>query len=101
MYKHVIIFSYLLLFQNSVLKSKLQSKIDALCIMSKELDKCSMERDRYKVLVEQLKSKKLVTLPNHEIGNMYRFTPTNTISGGDMLAKTRDQNNMLKLEVSK
>lgn len=69
--------------------------------MSNELDKCSMERDRYKVLVEQLKSKKLVTLPNNEIGNMYRFTPTNTISGGDMLAKTRDQNNILKLEVSK
>ncbi|XP_026318994.1 coiled-coil domain-containing protein 149 isoform X2 [Hyposmocoma kahamanoa] len=67
--------------------------------MSNELDKCSMERDRYKVLVEQLKSKKLITLPNYDIGNMYRFTPTNTISGGDMLAKTRDQNNMLKLEV--
>lgn len=68
--------------------------------MNNELDKCSMERDRYKVLVEQLKSKKTVTLPNHDYDNVYRFTPTNTISGGDMLAKTRDQNNMLKLEVS-
>ncbi|XP_026748817.2 coiled-coil domain-containing protein 149 [Galleria mellonella] len=85
--------------ENSVLKSKLQSKIDALLIMSKELDKCSMERDRYKVLVEQLKCKKLIVSHNECSDNVYRFTPTNTISGGDMLAKTRDHNNMLKLEV--
>lgn len=69
--------------------------------MSKELDKCSMERDRYKVLVEQLKCKKTVALNDHQNNsNIYRFTPTNTISGGDMLAKTQDQNNMLKLEVT-
>lgn len=48
--------------ENSVLKSKLQSKIDALSIMSRELDKCSMERDRFKVLVEQLMCKKTVPL---------------------------------------
>ena len=86
-------------FQNSVLKSKLQSKLDALTIMGKELDKCSMERDRYKLLVEQFKSKKSSTIENGGC-DLYKFTPTNTISGGDMLAKTRDQNNLLKLEVS-
>ncbi|KAM3965013.1 coiled-coil domain-containing protein 149 [Aphomia sociella] len=85
--------------ENSVLKSKLQSKIDALLIMSKELDKCSMERDRYKVLVEQLKCKKPVVSHHESNDCVYRFTPTNTISGGDMLTKTRDHNNMLKLEV--
>ncbi|XP_059057214.1 coiled-coil domain-containing protein 149 [Achroia grisella] len=85
--------------ENSVLKSKLQSKIDALLIMSKELDKCSMERDRYKLLVEQLKCKKIAVNQHEYNDNVYRFTPTNTISGGDMLAKTRDHNNMLKLEV--
>lgn len=87
--------------QNSVIKSKLQSKLDALSILSKELDKCSMERDRYKLLVEQLKCKKTTPLKNHNISsNSYRFTPTNTISNGDILTKTRDHNYLLKLEVS-
>ncbi|KPJ19851.1 Coiled-coil domain-containing protein 149-B [Papilio machaon] len=84
--------------ENSVLKSKLQSKVDALGIMSKELDKCSMERDRYKILVEQLQSKKSVSICIQD-NNNYRFTQTNTISGGEILARTRDHNNMLKLEV--
>lgn len=87
--------------ENSVLKSKLQSKIDALSIMSRELDKSSMERDRYKVLVEQLMCKKTVPMRSSSACNniAYRLTPTNTISGGEMLAKTQDLNNMLKLEV--
>ncbi|XP_053604684.1 coiled-coil domain-containing protein 149 [Plodia interpunctella] len=84
--------------ENSVLKSKLQSKVDALLIMSKELDKCSMERDRYKLLVEQLKCKK-ITDSQPENNGVYRFMPTNTISGGDLLTKTRDHNTILKLEV--
>lgn len=83
-----------------MLKSKLQSKIDALSIMNSELDKCSMERDRYKLLVEQLKYKKSPSQFFDHEDSLYRFMPTNNISGGDMLAKTRDQNNMLKLEVS-
>lgn len=67
--------------------------------MTRELDKCGMERDRYKVLVEQLKCKKPVLHSQDTNNSKYKFTPTNTISGGDMLAKTRDHNNMLKLEV--
>ncbi|KAL4713180.1 hypothetical protein ACJJTC_018825 [Scirpophaga incertulas] len=67
--------------------------------MSRELDKCSMERDRYKVLVEQMKNKKPVLVAQDLKNNIYNFTPTNTVSSGDMLAKTRDQNNILKLEV--
>ncbi|XP_068634036.1 coiled-coil domain-containing protein 149 isoform X2 [Battus philenor] len=82
--------------ENSVLKSKLQSKIDALAIMSKELDKCSMDRDRYRILVEQLQCKKNMSV---YVQDNYRFIPNNTISGGEILAKTRDDNNMLKLEV--
>nr|XP_032516844.1 coiled-coil domain-containing protein 149-A [Danaus plexippus plexippus] len=81
--------------ENSVLKSKLQSKIDALSIMSNELDKCCMERDRYKMLVEQLKCKKHMQHNN----NLDRFAPTNTISGSEILARTKESNNMLKLEV--
>ncbi|XP_047990588.1 coiled-coil domain-containing protein 149 isoform X2 [Leguminivora glycinivorella] len=64
--------------------------------MGKELDKCSMERDKYKVLVEQLKC---VRTPHQQSSNMCRLTPTYTISGGELLAKTRDLNDMLKLEV--
>ncbi|XP_045769610.1 coiled-coil domain-containing protein 149 [Maniola jurtina] len=82
--------------ENSVLKSKLQSKIDALSIMNKELDKCCMERDRYKILVEQLKCRKIV---QEHTNNWDRFAPTNTISGSEILARTKEHNNMLKLEV--
>lgn len=65
--------------------------------MGKELDKCSMERDRYRVLVEQSKYKNLVLHDN--TNNQYRFTLTNTISSSELLVKTRDQNNLLKIEV--
>ncbi|XP_046978240.1 coiled-coil domain-containing protein 149 [Vanessa cardui] len=82
--------------ENSVIKSKLQSKIDALSIMTKELDKCSMERDRYKLLVEQLKCKKSV---QDNTNTHDRFAPTNTISGSEILARTKEQNNLLKLEI--
>lgn len=60
-----------------------------------------MERDRFKVLVEQLMCKKTVPMKTSPGANniAYRLTPTNTISGGEMLAKTQDHNNMLKLEV--
>lgn len=70
--------------------------------MSRELDKSSMERDRYKLLVEQLMSKKAAPLKSSPVysNTAYRLTPTNTISGIEMLAKTQEHNNMLKLEVS-
>lgn len=64
--------------------------------MTKELDKCSMERDRYKLLVEQLKCKKIVQ-DNTSTNDL--FAPTNTISGSEILARTKEHNNMLKLEV--
>ncbi|XP_022115098.2 coiled-coil domain-containing protein 149 [Pieris rapae] len=83
--------------ENSVLKSKLQSKNDALSIMSKELDKSCMERDRFKTLVEQLKCSKIVLKDTMQVINKY--APTNTISGSEILAKTKEHNNMLKLEV--
>lgn len=85
------------LLENSVLKSKLQSKNDALSILSKELDKSSMERDRYKLLVEQLKCKKPILKTKNN--NLCGLTPTNSISGSDLLTKTRDHNNVLKLEI--
>lgn len=63
--------------------------------MSKELDKCSMERDKYKILVEQLKYKKNL---QNKTNSWDGFTPTN-ISGSEILARTKEHNNMLKVEV--
>ncbi|XP_050679154.1 coiled-coil domain-containing protein 149 isoform X1 [Leptidea sinapis] len=86
--------------ENSVLSSKLQSKVDALAIMSKELDKCSMERDRYKSLVEQMNNKNSINEENN-MNCVYKYAPTNMISGGEILAKAKEHNNTLKLEVEK
>ncbi|XP_050679155.1 coiled-coil domain-containing protein 149 isoform X2 [Leptidea sinapis] len=83
--------------ENSVLSSKLQSKVDALAIMSKELDKCSMERDRYKSLVEQMNNKNSINEENN-MNCVYKYAPTNMISGGEILAKAKEHNNTLKLE---
>lgn len=62
--------------------------------MSRELDKCCMERDRYKTLVEQLKCSKILIEDSTN-----KYAPTNTISGGEILAKTKEHNNVLKIEV--
>ncbi|VVC94054.1 unnamed protein product [Leptidea sinapis] len=86
--------------ENSVLSSKLQSKVDALAIMSKQLDKCSMERDRYKSLVEQMNNKNSINEENN-MNCVYKYAPTNMISGGEILAKAKEHNNTLKLEVEK
>ncbi|GBP81816.1 Coiled-coil domain-containing protein 149 [Eumeta japonica] len=87
------------LLENSVLKSKLQSKVEALTIMSRELDKCSMERDRFRLLVEQFKLKKNVISHNYDGLYPYQLTTNKTVSGGELLAFTREENNILKLEV--
>lgn len=68
--------------------------------MNKELDKCSMERDRYRVLVEQLKCHRKVLYHQDDSADVYRGT-NQPMSGGELLANTREQNNMLKIEVSK
>lgn len=64
--------------------------------MSKELDKCSMERDKYKILVEQFKCKKHLQSKTDDWDG---FTPTN-ISSSEILARTKEHNNMLKVEVN-
>ncbi|CAH2047103.1 unnamed protein product, partial [Iphiclides podalirius] len=85
------------LLENSVLKSKLQSKVDALAIMNMELDKCNMERDKYKMLVEQLQHKEPSSGGmNH---NICRFTLTNDISANEILTSTRDHNCELKVKI--
>ncbi|KAI8421710.1 hypothetical protein MSG28_009688 [Choristoneura fumiferana] len=70
--------------KNSVLKSKLQSKIDALSIMGKELDKCSMERDKYKLLVEQMKSVR--STPSQENNSVETLKSKLEEATGDIVA---------------
>ncbi|KAI8421713.1 hypothetical protein MSG28_009688 [Choristoneura fumiferana] len=70
--------------ENSVLKSKLQSKIDALSIMGKELDKCSMERDKYKLLVEQMKSVR--STPSQENNSVETLKSKLEEATGDIVA---------------
>ena len=48
--------SYILL-QNLTLKRKLDSKCQALVIISKELSECESERDQYKLMAEKLQEK--------------------------------------------
>jgi hypothetical protein len=40
--------------QNGALRRKLQSKAEALLILSKELDVCRKERDQFQLMAEQL-----------------------------------------------
>lgn len=64
--------------------------------MNKELDKCSMERDRYKMLVQQLQHKESSSVC---LNNNYRLILTNDKSGKEILATTRDHNCVLELKV--
>lgn len=43
--------------QNAALHRKLQSKAEALLILSKELDQCRTERDQFKLMAEQLQDR--------------------------------------------
>lgn len=46
-----------LLFQYHICKRKLDSKCEALLILSKELDECRSERDQFKLMAEQLRAR--------------------------------------------
>ena len=49
--------TYLLGEQLLVCKRKLESKKEALLILSKELDSCQQERDQYKLMANQLRER--------------------------------------------
>lgn len=67
--------------------------------MGKELDKCRMERDRYKVFVEQLRNRNYGLKSEGFSVNIFTQSHNNIISGHELLAKTKEQNNILKIEV--
>ncbi|XP_011558719.3 coiled-coil domain-containing protein 149 [Plutella xylostella] len=85
--------------ENAVLKSKLQSKMEALSIMSAELDRVSMQRDRSRELVAALRGRAPPAPRAAPRADPHRIIPNNTLRGGDLLASTREHNTALKLEV--
>lgn len=90
------------LFQNAILRSKLQSKVEALAIMSKQLDKFVVERDYYKLLTEQVRLR-YPLVHKSEIDPKTFFSgsdSTNNLSGAQLLANTREQNKLLAIEVT-
>lgn len=52
--KSICLFCY---FQFLICKRKLESKKEALLILSKELDTCQQERDQYKLMANQLRER--------------------------------------------
>lgn len=52
-----ITFIFLIYFQFLICKRKLESKKEALLILSKELDTCQQERDQYKLMANQLRER--------------------------------------------
>ena len=44
-------------FQYQICRHKLESKNEALLILSKELDECRSERDQFKLMAEQLRER--------------------------------------------
>lgn len=55
-----------LFFQNAALRRKLQSKTEAVLILSKDLNKCRNERDQFKLLVEELQHRVSIIKRNVE-----------------------------------
>jgi hypothetical protein len=51
------LYAFCTFLQNSALRRKLQSKAEALLILSKELDQCRTERDQFKLMAEQLQDR--------------------------------------------
>lgn len=70
--------------------------------MSKQLDKCVIERDHYKLLTEQFRLRhplihKSVIDPTTFFSGS---DSTNNLSGAQLLANTREQNKLLTIEVN-
>ncbi|XP_077294276.1 coiled-coil domain-containing protein 149 isoform X2 [Arctopsyche grandis] len=87
--------------ENAILRSKLQSKVEALTIMSKQLDKCVIERDHYKLLTEQFRLRHpLIHKSVIDPATFFSGSDSmNNLSGAQLLATTREQNKLLTIEV--
>ncbi|KAK3085793.1 hypothetical protein FSP39_008736 [Pinctada imbricata] len=86
-----------------VCKRKLDSKCQALLILSKELDQCRSERDQFKLMAEQLRER-YQGIKKHLIGKSPSgsgaVSGTKYYQGRDaMLYEEREQNKSLQFEV--
>lgn len=93
--------------ENSALRRKLQSKAEALLILSKELDQCRTERDQFKLMAEQLQDRySVLKKKSHDMGfNYLMFYPDGMNSNrygnslAQVLTETTEQNKALRIEV--
>ncbi|XP_033611241.1 coiled-coil domain-containing protein 149 [Cryptotermes secundus] len=93
--------------ENSALQRKLQSKAEALLILSKELDQCRTERDQFRLMAEQLQDRySMLKKKSHDLGfSRLTLHPDgidskrrgNTLA--QILGETTEQNKALKIEV--
>lgn len=90
--------------QNLALKTKLTSKVEALLILSTELDKCRSERDQFKLMAEQLQDRctqlkrKSNNVVNYcEEGIDYSQAPGQNVA--KLLNDTRELNKALTLQI--
>lgn len=93
--------------ENSALRRKLQSKAEALLILSKELNQCRSERDQFKLMAEQLQDRySILKKKSHDMGfSRLMFYPDGIDSNrrgntlAQILGETTEQNKALKIEV--
>lgn len=96
----------LLFIKNSALRSKLQSKVEALQIIAKDLDKCRSERDQFKLMAEQLQERyTLLKKKSFEFDGSNRtyderidYSKLPGQSVAQLLNDTREQNKALTLD---
>lgn len=93
--------------ENSALRRKLQSKSEALLILSKELDQCRTERDQFKLMAEQLQDRySILKKKSHDMGlsrmMLYSDGFDSSRSGSSLaqlMSETKEHNKALKIEV--
>ncbi|XP_021938781.1 coiled-coil domain-containing protein 149 [Zootermopsis nevadensis] len=93
--------------ENSALRRKLQSKSEALLILSKDLDQCRTERDQFKLMAEQLQDRySMLKKKSHDMGfNYMMFYPDGVDSSrcgkslAQVLGESTEQNKALRIEL--
>ncbi|XP_063221313.1 coiled-coil domain-containing protein 149 [Bacillus rossius redtenbacheri] len=89
--------------ENSALRRKLQSKAEALLILSKELDRCRTERDQFKLMAEQLQDRcAALKRISQDMGADTRVWPAEGCQGRNLaqvLGETKELNKALRMEV--
>ncbi|GLH03201.1 Uncharacterized protein GBIM_09100 [Gryllus bimaculatus] len=93
--------------ENAALRRKLQSKAEALLILSKELDQCRTERDQFKLMAEQLQDRYTsLKKKSFDLGlsRSYLYSSgTDCYDTGstimEILNETKEKNKAMKIEI--